>query len=66
MAAEVREVEVAAARLHHVCGEWRRCLDHAGGAAAVAPPDLHQWLDAVEAALRELPGAPSAPAALLG
>ncbi len=55
LAAEVRELEVSAARHHQVSCEWRRCLDQAAAAMAVPPPDVHQRLDAVEAALRELP-----------
>jgi hypothetical protein len=56
---EVREIEVSAARLHQLSSDWRRCLDQATEATAVPLPDLHQRLDAVEAALRELP-APAA------
>ena len=55
LAAEVDDIERSAARLHQICGDWRRCLDQASGATAVPAPNLHQRLDAVEAALRELP-----------
>lgn len=54
LTAEVREIELSAARLHHISGEWRRSLDQST-AAALPVPELHQRLDAVEAALRELP-----------
>lgn len=61
LTAEVREIETSAARLHNVSGDWRRILHQQTG-AAVPLPDLHQRLDAVEAALQELPGPfPAAP-----
>jgi hypothetical protein len=59
LTAEVREIEVSAARVHQLCSDWRRCLDQATETTAVGLPDLHQRLDAVEAALRELPQSPS-------
>jgi FAD/FMN-containing dehydrogenase len=59
LTAEVREIEVSAARLHQLSSDWRRCLDQATEETAIPLPDLHQRLDAVEAALRELPPAPS-------
>jgi hypothetical protein len=55
LGAEVREIEVSAARLHQLSCDWRRCLDQATAAEPVPLPDLHQRMDAVEAALRELP-----------
>ncbi len=58
LASEVREVEGSAARLHQISSDWRRCLDQATASVPVPPPDLHQRLDAVEAALRELPTPP--------
>jgi hypothetical protein len=57
LTAEVREIETGAARLHNISGDWRRSLDHA--TVGIAPlPDLHERLDAVEAALQELTPAP--------
>ncbi len=56
LTAEVREIERSSARLHNVSGDWRRILHQSTAATAVPLPDLHQRLDAVEAALRELPG----------
>ena len=64
LTAEVRQIEVSAARLHHLSADWRRCMDQATGHGAVPLPDLHQRLDAVEATLQELqaPPATTAPA----
>jgi hypothetical protein len=59
LTAEVREIEVSAARLHQLSSDWRRCLDQATEATAIPLPDLRERLDAVEAALLELPGTPS-------
>jgi hypothetical protein len=56
LAAEIREIEVSAGRLHRLSAEWSRRLDQATTAMVIARPDVHQRLDAVEAALRELPG----------
>ncbi|HEX3426853.1 MAG TPA: hypothetical protein VHT30_12025 [Acidimicrobiales bacterium] len=65
LAHEVREIEVSAARLHGLAFEWRRSIDNA--VASLPAPDLHQRLDAVEAALRELPNSRVAnPARLRG
>jgi hypothetical protein len=61
LTAEVRDVEAGAARVHQLSAEWRRSLDQASGVGAAPLPDLHQRLDAVEAALRELPTAAAAP-----
>ena len=65
---EVRDIEACAGRLHRISGDWRRLHDEAAGALSVPPPNLHERLDAVEAALRELPtltgtAAPQMPAA---
>lgn len=62
LAAEVRDIEACAARLHLVSGDWRRLHDQAVGAMSVPPPNLHERLDAVEAALRELPSVTGMPA----
>jgi hypothetical protein len=59
LSAEVRELESSAARHHQLSCDWRRCLDHAAAATPIPPPDLHQRMDAVEAALRELPAPPN-------
>lgn len=65
LAREVRDIEMSAARLHGLAFEWRRSVDNA--VAPLPPPDLHQRLDAVEAALRELPQWPvGSPARLRG
>jgi hypothetical protein len=56
---EVREIEMAAARLHQISADWRRCLDQATASQGLPLPDLHQRLDAVEAALRDLAPAPA-------
>jgi len=63
LSAEVRGIEMSAARLHHLSCDWRRCLDQAAASAALPLPDLHQRLDAVEAALRDLPTMPPGQAA---
>jgi len=55
LAAEIREIEESAGRLHRLSVDWCRHLDQATMTMVVAPPDLRQRLDAVEAALRELP-----------
>ncbi|HEX3539777.1 MAG TPA: hypothetical protein VHT75_04970 [Acidimicrobiales bacterium] len=62
LAAEVRDIEACAARLHRVSGDWRRRHDEAASALSVPPPNLHERLDAVEAALRELPTVTGTPA----
>jgi hypothetical protein len=54
LAAEVREVELSTARLHRLSSDWRLRLDQAA-ASATPFPDLHERMDSVEAALRELP-----------
>jgi hypothetical protein len=59
LTAEVRQVEMSAARLHQLSCDWRRCLDQAAASVSLPLPDLHQRLDAVEAALRDLPVTPS-------
>ncbi|MGH9124242.1 MAG: hypothetical protein ACRDZ8_05880 [Acidimicrobiales bacterium] len=64
LAGEVREIETSAARLHHLGYDWRRSVDQAA-ALQVPPPDLHQRLDAVEAALRDLPTIATTPPALV-
>lgn len=55
LATEVSAVEASVHRLHLVSADWRSSLDRAAGAFLVPPPDVHERLDAVEAALRELP-----------
>jgi hypothetical protein len=57
LAVEVRAIETSSARLHNLSADWRHRVDQAVEAAAPVP-DLHQRLDAVEAALRELPTPP--------
>jgi len=64
LAGEVREVETSAARLHHLAYDWRRCVDQVAD-LPVLRPDLHQRLDAVEAALRDLPTMTTTPQAAL-
>jgi hypothetical protein len=54
LTAEVREVEALAFRLVQLSGQWRSSLDQAVQ-PALPPPDLRERLDAVEAALQELP-----------
>jgi hypothetical protein len=54
LTAEVREIELSTARLHRLSGDWRLRLDQAA-ASAMPFPDLHERMDSVEAALRELP-----------
>jgi hypothetical protein len=54
LTAEVREVEALAVRLVQLSGQWRISLDQAVQ-PALPPPDLRERLDAVEAALQELP-----------
>lgn len=58
---DVREVEMSAARLHQLSCEWRRCLDLTATPLDPAIPDMHQRLDAVETALRELSATPPFP-----
>jgi len=55
LADEIREIEESTGRLHRLSSDWCRQLDLATATMGVALPDLHQRLDAVEAALRELP-----------
>lgn len=64
LAAEVREVETSAARLHHLAYDWHRCLDQVAD-LPVPRLDLHQRLDAVEATLRDLPTVTTTPPAAL-
>lgn len=60
LAAEIREIEQSTGRLHRLSSDWCRQLDQASATMALPLPDLHERLDAVEAALRELPTAPLA------
>lgn len=54
LSVEVRDLERSAYRLQLVSAEWRARFDRAAQ-GAVPPPNLHERLDAVEAALQELP-----------
>jgi hypothetical protein len=57
LAASVREIELSTGRLHRLSSDWRLRLDQAA-ASATPFPDLHERMDSVEAALRELPRPP--------
>ena len=59
LAAAVREIELSTGRLHRLSSDWRLRLDQAA-ASAMPFPDLHERMDSVEAALRELPHPPGA------
>ncbi|MDP9074779.1 MAG: hypothetical protein M3N98_11510, partial [Actinomycetota bacterium] len=54
LAGEVRELEAITFRLVQMTGQWRISLDQAVQ-PVLPPPDLRDRLDAVEAALQELP-----------
>ncbi len=55
LAVQVRDLEGTAQRLRQLSSQWQLSLDRAVAATTVAPPDLAERLDAVEAALLELP-----------
>jgi len=55
LSVEVRELEGSARRLQQLSGQWRFSLDRAVQATSVPPPALGERMDAVEAALQELP-----------
>ena len=57
LTAAVREIELSTGRLHRLSSDWRLRLDQAA-ASAMPFPDLHERMDSVEAALRELPHPP--------
>ncbi|MGH9076963.1 MAG: hypothetical protein ACRDY0_05830 [Acidimicrobiales bacterium] len=51
---EIGRLELSAQRLVGLCAAWRGQLSRAAAGPAAGPPDLHEQLDALEAAFGEL------------